>query len=156
MRTVRWIIAVAQVALVAGLALALRSARWPLGVRGEWEWLRLPRRPAGMDVALAALVVLAYAGFAALGLRSLKVKARATLGREILALAGLLVAALLALGIVPSGAPEGYGLAKWSLVLHAPASTGYYTVAKREIGDAGTFLARYPEWIRHQDALHVG
>jgi hypothetical protein len=154
MRTVRGILVVLQVALLAALATGLRSGAWPLGVPGEWEWLRLPHGPAAIDVALAALAVLIYAGVAALGLRFLST--RATPGREALAVTGLWAAATAVMAIVPAGAPEGYGLAKWSLVLHSPASTGYYTVARREIGDAGRFLADYPGWIRRQDALHVG
>jgi methylthioxylose transferase len=154
MRTIVRILAVSQVATVAALAIGLRSGRFPLGVPGEWEWLRLPAGPAAIDVALAALAVLAYAGVAALGFRSLA--ARATPMREGLAVAGLLAASTAMLAVVPSGAPEGYGLAKWSLVLYAPSSTGYYTVAKREVRDAGRFLADYPDWIRRQDALHVG
>jgi hypothetical protein len=54
------------------------------------------------------------------------------------------------------GAPQGYGLAKWALVLHMPASTGYYTVARQQVHDARQFLAGYPAWIRRQDSLHVG
>jgi hypothetical protein len=154
MRNVRLSLAIAQAALVVALAFALRSGTLPLGVRGEWEWLRLARGPAPLDILFATLAVLAYAGFAAIGLRFLQ--ARATPGREGLAVAGLLGAALAVQGIVPAGAPEGYGLAKWSLVLHAPSSTGYYTVARREIHDPARFLADYPDWIRRQDALHVG
>jgi hypothetical protein len=154
MRKVRLSLAIGQVALLSVLAIVLRSEAWPLGVRGEWEWLRLARGPAWPEVALAALAVLAYAGFAALGFRFLN--RRASRGREAMAVAGLLLAAVLVQGTVPVGAPEGYGLAKWSIVLHSPASTGYYTVARSEIGDAGKFLAAYPEWIGRQDTLHVG
>ena len=154
MRTVRIVLAIATAALMFALAGALRSPGWPLGVRGEWEWLRLAHGPAAIDVALAALAVLAYAGFVALGLRSLI--ARTTRGREAMAVAGLLVASTAVQATVPTGAPEGYGLAKWSLVLHLPASTGYYTVARREIRDPARFLADYPDWIARQDALHVG
>src|SRR5690242_11811919 len=156
MQTVRMILTIAQAVLIGAMAFALRPGSFPLGVRGEWEWLRLSRRPAALDLVIAALAVLAYALIAAIGLRSLQ--ARATRGREGLALAALLVSALAVQAAVPSGAPEGYGLAKWSLVLHSPASTGYYTVARREIGDgdARRFLADYPAWIRRQDSLHVG
>lgn len=154
MRTVRLLLLIAQPALLALLAYGLLSSTWPLGVPGEWEWLRLARGPAAIDVTLAALAVLAYASIAAMGLRFLR--SGATPGREGLAVAGLMVAAMAVQSVVPSGAPEGYGLAKWSLVLHSPASTGYYSVAKREIRDAKRFLADYPDWIRRQDALHVG
>src|SRR5437763_10335224 len=119
MRKLGLLLALVPVVLVAVLVPFLRSAAWPLGVRGEWEWLRLARAPAAIDVVLAALSVLAYAGFAALGLRYLKT--RVTVLREGLALAGLLVAAVAVQAVVPSGAPAGYGLPKWAFVLYSPA-----------------------------------
>ncbi len=154
MQKVRLLLAIVPAALVAALAVALRSKGWPLGVPGEWEWLRLASGPALSDVLLAGVAVLLYAGFAALGLRALKF--RPSRSREVLAVLALLFAAVTVQVAVPIGAPEGYGLARWALVLHLPASTGYYTVAKTQIHDGGRFLAEYPEWIRRQDALHVG
>ena len=143
MQKVRLLLAIAPAALVAALAVALRSRDWPLGVRGEWEWLRLASGPAPSDVLLAGVAVLLYAGFAALGLRALTL--RPTRCREGLAVGVLMVAAVVVQTVVPIGAPEGYGLARWALVLHLPASTGYYTVAKKQIHDRGRFLAEYPE-----------
>lgn len=144
------------VALVAGLALAVGTGAMPLGVRGEWEWQRLPRAISysGIDVAVGAVVVALYAGLAALGLRSLQ--GTPTRRREALWLAALLLAAIGVQAAVPAAAPEGYGLAKWALALHNPGSSGYYTVAKTKVGDPWTFLAGYPEWIRGQDSLHIG
>jgi hypothetical protein len=156
MRSLRCLLAIVSATLVAALGLLLRARAWPLGVRDEWEWLRLERAPAAIDVTLAALTVLAYSGFAALGLRFLKARKPLTPGHEALAVSALLTAAVAVQAIIPIGAPAGYGLAKWALVLHSPASTGYYTVARREIADPGRFLAAYPDWIRRQDALHVG
>jgi len=154
MQKTRLLLAIVPAVLVAALAVALRSRGWPLGVRGEWEWLRLATGPAPSDVVLAAVAVLLYAGFAALGLRALT--SRPSRCREGLSVGVLLVVAVVMQVVVPIGAPEGYGLARWALVLHLPASTGYYTVAKKQIHDGGRFLAEYPEWIRRQDALHVG
>jgi hypothetical protein len=57
---------------------------------------------------------------------------------------------------VPVGAPAGYGLIKWPLVIHSPGSNVYYTVARRQVGDPGRFLAGYLDWIRRQDAVHTG
>jgi hypothetical protein len=154
MRTARLLLTIVPAALLLPLALLLRSRAWPLGVRGEWEWLRLAPDLAPGDLGLAAIAVLAYAGFAALGLRWLQ--RRTTPVREGLAVTALLAAALGVQAIVPVGAPQGYGLAKWALVLHLPASTGYYTVARNQVHDARQFLAGYPAWIRRQDSLHVG
>jgi hypothetical protein len=154
MRTVRLTLAIVPVLLLVPLALVLRSPAWPLGVRGEWEWLRLASAIASGDIVLAAAGVVLYTGFAALGLRWLKT--RATTMREGLAVVALAASAVLVQAVVPVGAPQGYGLAKWALVLHMPASTGYYTVARKQIHDSRRFLADYPAWIRRQDSLHIG
>ena len=74
MRKVRLFLAIVPAALVAALAVALALEGLPLGVRGEWEWLRLAIGPAPSDVLLAGLAVLLYAGFAALGLRALTLR----------------------------------------------------------------------------------
>ncbi len=100
------------------------------------------------------MVVCVYAAIATVGYRLLQ--RRSTLLREFAAVATLAIASTTTLALVPIGVPEGYGLAKWSLVLHSHASTGYYTVARRDIVDLRQFLADYPAWISKQDALHVG
>ena len=58
--------------------------------------------------------------------------------------------------VVPGGAPEAYGLAKWAFALHSSGSSGYYSVARRQARDPWRFLEAYPDWIAHQDALHIG
>src|SRR5262245_35902688 len=108
MRMVRLLLAIVPAALLLPLAALLRSPARPLGVRGQWEWLRLSRDMGTGQVVLAALAVLTYAGLAALGLRAL-IK-RATPVREGLALAALFAAALGVQAVVPAGAPQGYGL----------------------------------------------
>ena len=36
-------------------------------------------------------------------------------------------------------------------------STGYFQIARDQaVRDPWAFLARYPEWIRGQDSLHIG
>jgi methylthioxylose transferase len=135
----------AQAALVAVLVIALRSGAMPLGVPGEWEWLRVPAAPAWGDLVLAFAAVAAFAGLAALGMRALQ--RGESRRREVFTLLGLLGASVAVQGIVPGGAPVGYGLTKWALVIHSPGSSGYYTVARRQVRDPGRFLADYPEWI---------
>ncbi|GAC1467695.1 MAG: hypothetical protein NVSMB9_09580 [Isosphaeraceae bacterium] len=140
--------------LVTSFVLALRTGLMPLGVAGEWEWLRLPIGPSAIDVILAAGGVLAYACFALVGMRALTI--RATVGREGIWLAALLLASLGAQTTAHSGAPYGYGLAKWVIALHQPGSGGYFSVARSEITNLRTFLAGYPEWVRRKDSLHIG
>jgi hypothetical protein len=154
MKTRLMLFLIIQAAVVAGFAIALRSGAMPLGVRGEWEWLRVPIGPGSADLVLAIAALIVYAVLAALGMRSLQKKETAP--REAVALLGLLGASIAVQVIVPGGAPVGYGLTRWAVVLHSPGSSGYYTVARRQSVDPWQFLADYPEWIRHQDALHVG
>jgi hypothetical protein len=148
------IILVLAAALVVGSLAAVRSVAVPLGVRGEWEWLRVPFGPNLIDLALAGLGVLAFAGFAGLGLRSLS--ARSTVWREALWVSSLAVVSVATQGVVQTGAPPGYGLAKWVVALHQRGASGYFTLAKEHALDTSKFLAGYPDWIKTQDSLHVG
>ena len=148
-----WIVS-ASAALVSGLAVALRFGTMPLGVRGEWEWSRLTVAPVAVDVASAGAGVLVYAGFCGAGMAALG--AGASKAREALAVMILAIAAVAAQWVVHSGAPDGYGLAKWVVALSDDGANGYFSVAKREVVDPGRFIAEYPEWITRQDALHIG
>ncbi|MHC5542867.1 hypothetical protein ACYOEI_31985, partial [Singulisphaera rosea] len=156
MRFVFASVMVVQSVLVAALAFALCKGVFPLGVRGEWEWLRLPRgiAPTYLDLLIGMVAVATYAGLAGFGLRLLGKEP--TRVRECAVLIGLWLASILAQATVPSGAPEGYGLSKWALALSSPGSSGYYTVARQQIRDPWRFLAEFPEWIKRQDALHIG
>lgn len=151
-RPLPWILGFSLV-LVAGLAVALRDPAVPLGVRGEWEW---PRLPATIDRGLPAPAILgvaAYAAFAALGARDLgRRPGRPRESAWLLALAPAAIGVQLAL---LAGAPEGYGLTKW-VTIDQPGASGYFGLARAEMADVGGFLARYPAWIQGQDALHIG
>jgi hypothetical protein len=154
MRTGPVVMLVAAAALVAGFLAAVRSGSVPLGVRGEWEWLRLSVAARPIDLALAGLAVAAYAGFAGLGMRALS--RRATTARETIWVGALATAAVAVQAVVQSGAPDGHGLAKWVVALHQKGSSGYFHIAKAQAGDLPRFLAGYPEWVKTQDALHIG
>jgi hypothetical protein len=157
MRLRLWIIGILQAALVILLALAVGARLLPLGVPGEWEWFRLPAwaSPFWLGLFLAGLGVAAYAGFVALGLRSLS--ARRSRPTETAWLTGLLLAAVAAQAIVPTGAPAGYDLTKWASVNYLSGSAGYFQIARKQaVRDPWRFLADYPQWIRSQDSLHIG
>lgn len=153
MRAYRLLLIV-QVILVAAV-LAGISGRWfPLGVPGEWEWSRIRLSTmVGPSVLVATIVLLIFSGLAALGARWLEGNPSRT--RQTIALLVLVPATFGVQLATLACAPPGYGLAKWPNVLHNPGSTGYHTVAS-QIGDIRQFLAAYPEWIRTQDALHIG
>jgi hypothetical protein len=157
MRLRLWLILILQAALVALLAVGVKTGLMPLGIRGEWEWLRLGKTAlVSWDwLALAGLGVAAYAGFAGLGLRALA--ARATGWAEARWLAALLAAAIAVQVAIPMGAAPGYDLSKWASVNYLPGSAGYFQVARQQaVRDPWRFLAEYPEWIRSQDSLHIG
>lgn len=146
-----WIVAVVQAILLAGALAAIRSGRIPLGVPGEWEWLRISSRPSPELILVAVLAVGIYVAYAALAMRNI-----AKGGRGVRWLAGLLPMAILVQAGVQEGAPFGLGLAKWAYALAKTGPSGYYSVAKSGIGDLPEFLAGYPEWVGRQGVLHVG
>jgi hypothetical protein len=147
------VVAVAA-ALVLALVAAVRTRAMPLGVPGEWEWLRVPYGPSPLDLALAAVGIGVYAAFVALIGRTLDEKI--SLRREVCAVSGLVAAAVAIMAVVQSGAPVGYGLAKWVMALHGKGSSGYFLAARDEAAHLSAFLRGYPEWVRHGDALHLG
>jgi methylthioxylose transferase len=155
MRPRIWLILIVQAALVSLVAIAVASRRVPLGVPGEWEWLRVKFPPVWQWLCLAALGVAAYAGFVAFGFKALA--SRSSRRAESVWLIGLLAAAMAVQVIIPLGAAPGYDLAKWAAANYLPGSAGYFKVAREQaIRDPWKFLADYPQWIRDQDSLHIG
>ena len=156
MKLARAVVLIVATALVAVASVALHSGRMPTGVRGEWEWPRVPFAPSPWDVGLALLAVLAYSAFAGLGLRAMGDDRG---GSRRIARAGwlavLVPAAMLAQAGTMAGAPTGYGMTKW-VTLAIPGSSGYFEVARARMADPWAFWRAYPTWIRDQDALHVG
>ena len=154
MRSRAVLVVAAGAALVAGLALGVGSGKIPLGIPGEWVWLRTRGLPSPLSLAFGLLGLVGFSTFAASGFRSLS--RMPTQRRETAWLSGLCLASILAQGLIQDAAPEGYGLSKWIIALESPGSSGYYTVAKNQMADPERFLADYPAWIHKQDALHVG
>ncbi len=156
MRRLALFVVSAQAILVVAFGFVLRSKtpKFPLGIPGEWEWLRIDASMVGYSLILAVVAILGFAVFAAAGFQSLSRPGRPV--REGFWLSGLVFAAILVQAVTQEAAPVGYGLSKWIIALHAPGSSGYYTVAKNQMSDPARFLADYPSWIARQDALHVG
>jgi hypothetical protein len=157
MRWRLWLILTVQVALVVSLTVAVRTGLMPLGIRGEWQWMRLAEdiKSSGEWLTLALAGVAVYAALAGLGFGALK--RSASRGAEALWLAALLVAAIAVQVAIPIGAPYGYGLTKWAYVNYLWGSSGYFQIARDQAAqDPWRFLARYPAWIENQDPLHIG
>jgi hypothetical protein len=153
------LILIAQVLLVGGVTFGIRSQAIPLGVPGEWEWMRLPAwaSPGWDGLIVAALLVAAYSACAAAGLRWLRTRSSPSRRAEGALVAGLLLLAIAAQALVPLGAPPGYDLSKWAAVNYLPSSSGYFKVAREQaMSDPWRFLRDYPRWIRDQDSLHIG
>lgn len=152
-----WILALVQMTVLAGFLAGVAGRWFPLGVPGEWEWLRLPATARVDPIALgtAGAAIIGLAALAGLGARSLS--RPATPRREAGWVAGLAVAAVVAQAVVQEGAPEGYGLAKWIIALRNEGSSGYQSVARAAMpAGLGPFLRDYPAWIARQDSLHIG
>ncbi len=150
-RHTRSILLLSQIAIVAGFAVLVRAGRMPLGVRPEWEWLRIKANSDALSILLALIAILLYGLYAASGLASLRRGKRSATW-----LVGLIPMSLMVQVCIQEGAPQGYGLAKWAIALHSPGSSGYYTVAKEKMINLGSFLAGYADWTKSQDYLHIG
>src|SRR5689334_23211324 len=124
MRAIKWLILAAEALLVVSLVAAIRRKVMPLGIKGEWEWLRVTVPPPLDGLLEAGLAVAAYCLFVALGLRSLRRGSTSRL-REGRWLAGLLAAGVAAQVLIPAGAPDEYDLTKWAYVNYFSPSTGY-------------------------------
>jgi methylthioxylose transferase len=157
MRWKLWSIVAIQAALVALLAVAVYRGLMPLGIRREWLWGVLPPRaicPWNWR-ALAAAIVAGYGALVGLGLWALH--SRSSRRSEALWLTTLFAAAIGVQVAIPTGAPDEYDLTKWAYVNFIPSSSGYYWIARNQAAtDPWAFLARYPDWIRSQDSLHIG
>jgi hypothetical protein len=140
-----------QAALTLGVLALIRSGRIPLGVPGEWEWLRVRATVEPALVLIAIAVVGVYVAYAAVAARLIGKGGRAGIW-----LVGLVPLAITVQMAVQEGAPPAYGLEKWVLALIQPGSSGYYTVARDQIQDLPEFLAAYPGWIKGQDSFHIG
>jgi hypothetical protein len=145
--------------LLALLAIGLHTRGIPLGWPGEWTWSRLP---PGVNPDTAAWLVgivltLAFAAFVVLIRRRLATPEPVSKALEC---ACVCILALTSIGVqfgLQSAAPDGYGLSKWAFALHSPGSNGYFSLARTAaMRDPAAFWRNYPEWIRQQDALHVG
>jgi hypothetical protein len=156
MRGKIWLVLLAQGVLVALLTAAVGARLMPLGIPGEWEWLRVHGRPPLLGLFFSGLAVAAYCGFVALGFRAVAAP-RLARPRETGWLAGLLGASIAIQVLIPTGAADEYDLTKWAYVNYFGASTGYYQVARTQaVSDPWRFLAAYPVWIQRQDSLHIG
>jgi hypothetical protein len=157
MKTRLWLIVAYQAILVVLVTAAIAGKRMPLGIPGEWEWLRVHASPPIGWLGEAALSVAGYSVFVAFVFRALQSARASSRVREILWVAQLVIASITLQVLIPTGAADEYDLTKWAYVNYFGASSGYYQVARKQaVADPWTFLAEYPVWIQSQDSLHIG
>lgn len=152
MRPITFWVLFAAVSL--GIVGAVVGAPLSLGVPGEWEWDRVSvPESLGIALLLPVLTGALYLGFVWLGAARIADSGPVKLA---LWLAGLVVAGFAWLWIVQEAAPEGFQLSKTAWVLFFRGSSGYFSEARDETGDFGSYLGNYERKMAHGDVLHIG
>lgn len=140
---------------VATLAV-LWGTTWPLGISGEWEWLRLPAdAESALNLLLTLVAAAGYVLVVAIGSQRLEFP-RVTRGEVAAWLVVLWAAAFGWLWCVQKTAPTAGSLGKTPFVLYYPGASGYFTHARYEETDFRRFLADYEALMRQGDVLHIG
>lgn len=126
----------------------------PLGVPGEWTWVRL--RADILDGLLAASAAAIVAGslLTFVFIQGLS-RGRRPGGRAVL-LGALWLSGILWAFAAQQAPPLAYAEVKWLWVPYSPASSGYFLMAVREADDVREFLRGYEERMRAGDVLHEG
>ncbi len=147
-----WAAGIAGAGLTSWLAW---SARFELGVSGEWTWERRPPAPdLGLVLLPALLAAAACVGMVWLGSRRIDRCGRAERWSWLVALAAATWAWL---WCAPECAPPGHQLNRIPRVLYYPGSSGYFTVARGQTGSVSDFLKSYADRMALQeDWLHLG
>ncbi len=139
-------------AVLAGFLLIWCSSI-PLGIPGEWTWVR---SPVADDFWFSLLPACAWAALLGAGvwIGSRRVEGCSRVER-IAWLGGLFVVSFGMLGALREAAPPEFRAAKIAWVLYFPGSSGYFTEA-RKVRDTGEFLAHYVDELKNGDVLHQG
>lgn len=134
------------------LAMTALHLGWiPRGVPGEWTWTSPIHGLSVRELTFATITIIGYLLYLLIASRLLSQQK----AKSLVVFSLFPVAAATQVGLLLA-APYGYGLAKWTICSYVPACSGYFTVAANEAADLSAFLAKYPEWIKTQDALHIG
>ena len=129
----------------------------PLGIPGEWTWLRIPIEPERRlefvwGVVLATLGAVLYIVLAWLGARRLPHARRGEVGAWLAALA---FGGFAWLFFAQESPVDGYRMSKSAFVLYYESSSGYFTIARDRMDDVPSFLARY-ERVIDGEVFHIG
>ncbi|MBW3538806.1 MAG: glycosyltransferase family 39 protein [Planctomycetes bacterium] len=146
--------------LAAACMLVLWAGGVPLGVPGEWTWLRIRYGGEGRaaelvsGIAAAALSLALYVGFCWLGARRMSDQhSRAETAGWVLALTA---AGFAVVSSVRQAAPASYGWDAAPIILYSRGASGYFAIAREDVPDVATLLRGYEARMREGDLLHVG
>ncbi len=156
------------IALVAATAAAIGVywlTDWPLGVRGEWTWDRIPHPPSLrgdslLGICQGLLAATAFVLVARTGGRLISRSGRFVAITRLACLSTLVAAGFLWLHILQESAPSGHGLSKAPWVVFYPGSSGYYFEARYRMDSIEEFLDSYENLLNDPDparrTLHLG
>ena len=130
----------------------------PLGVAGEWEWLRIAPGTDEFYQAVAGGITAAVGGLLYLtlvwlGAKRLPGASRVETGAWMCILAAGGFTWLFAVQQSPT---HDYRLQKSAFVLYYRGSSGYFYEARHETRSAAEFLSQYEDKMREGDVLHIG
>ena len=150
----RFVLLLALLVAIAATSAVLFIDQIPLGVPGEWTWLRVEWTPETTVAAVfAAGAGFVYVGFSLLGVWRM---GRAGTLERAGWLAALVVIAFAWLGVTLDAVPVPHGYSRVPWVLYYPRSSGYFWQARYDVEDAKSFLAGYEELMAEGDYLHIG
>lgn len=138
--------------------LVLCVLSFPLGIPGEWTWVRISYEQTADRIELAlALLILLPAGMAWLyyvrwGANRFSRLSPALRG---MMLVGLWASSLLLVGMLQSLQRTPFPQSK-AFVLYFPHSSGYFHVARYDMRDLPDFLAGYEARMAEGDVFHIG
>ena len=149
-----WLWLAMAAAGVAATAWLLWGTALPLGIPGEWTWVRLGwEADLPWNLVLTAPAAIAYLAAVFYGSRRLEFAGRA---EAMTWVAGLGIAAFAWLWLVQEAGPTPQRLSKGPFVLFYPQSSGYFFKVRYESPALRPFLSGYEQLMAEGDVLHVG
>jgi len=138
-------------------AIAVVLIAWtelPLGIPGEWTWVRAAvEADLVLNVLLLGLAAGVFAAFVRIGEAGIETASPRGLS---LRLAGLLLLTFGWLWAAQESAPMGFRLSKPAFILYYSGSSGYFTEASERAVDVRSYLAGYEARMAEGDVLHLG
>ena len=148
--------------LVSGCSLLLLAFLWltnlPLGIPGEWTWLRISYRSEEFTSSFIKICLSLFLGSLLLTIMFAGQKRLEQTGRWGVAcwLALMMTGSFGWLSFLQEAPRSPFDQHKHAWVLYYPSSSGYYYEARYEMQNVESFLTSYEERMSEGDVLHVG